>query len=83
MADQKLPEYDLPSDLVFPVQMVDPLSVIQEAERGNTPRPSRARLSFVSGCSAIQKKQFENAFKQVRCYFLLRTTFEWVEARSE
>lgn len=83
MADQKLPEYDLPADLVFPVQMVDPLSVIQEAERGNTPRPSRARLSFVSGVSAIQKKQFENAFKQVRRYFLMRTTSDRREARSK
>ena len=66
MADTKAPEYDLPSDLTFPVALVDPLSVLQEAERGNTPRPSRARLSFVSGVAAIQKKQFENAFKQVR-----------------
>jgi hypothetical protein len=67
MAEQtKTPDYDLPNDLISPVSLVDPLSVIQEAERGNTPRPSRARLSFVSGAAAIQKKQFENAFKQVR-----------------
>ena len=68
MADTKTPDYDLPADLTFPVALVDPLSVIQEAERGNTPRPSRARLAFVSGVSAIQKKQFESAFKQVRIH---------------
>jgi tetratricopeptide (TPR) repeat protein len=65
MADTKVSEYDLPQDLTFPLALVDPLSVIQEAERGNTPRPSRARLAFVTGVSAIQKKQFENAFKQL------------------
>ena len=83
MADQKAPEYDLPSDLVFPVQLVDPLSVIQEAERGNTPRPSRARLAFVSGVSMVQKKQFENAFKQVCIYFLERNILSRSEARSK
>lgn len=71
MADARVPDYDLPTDLIFPVALVDPLSVLQEAERGNTPRPSRARLSFVSGVSAIQKKQFENAFKQVRRHLTL------------
>ena len=79
MAEQKVPDYDLPSDLTFPVQLVDPLSTIQEAERGNTPRPSRARLSFVSGVSAIQKKQFENAFKQVRPPLSSSRTFQPTE----
>lgn len=81
MAEQKAVDYDLPADLIFPVQLVDPLSTIEEAERGNTPRPSRARLSFVSGVSAIQKKQFENAFKQVRTSFTLSSVLETLQMR--
>src|SRR3712207_6320783 len=52
--------------LLSPVRLMDSLTPLAVAARGNTPRPSKSELLFISGMQDLDNKSFATAEEKLK-----------------